>query len=71
MAGINMTVYRPHSCRSASLSKARDNGVSMTDILKQGCWKSQNTFTKFYSKDIINKQNSGKDLDYFKLLIEK
>ena len=71
MAGINMTVYRPHRCRSASMSNARDNGVSITDILKQGCWKSQNTFTKFYSKDIINKENSGKDLNYSKLPLEK
>ena len=71
MAGINTDVYKPHSCRSASMSKARDNGVSITDILKRGCWKSQNTFTKFYSKDIINKENSGEDLDYSKLLLKK
>ena len=35
------------------MSKARDNGVSITDILKRGCWKSQNAFTNFYSKDKI------------------
>ena len=61
MAGINMDVYKPHSCRFASTSKAKDNGVSIMEILKRGCWKSQNTFTKFYSKDIINKEISGKD----------
>ena len=55
MAGINTNDYKPHSCRSASMSKAKDNGVSITDILKWGCWKRQNTFTKFYSKDIIYK----------------
>ena len=71
MAGTNMNIYKPHSCQSASTSKARDNGVSITDILKQGCWKRQNTFTKFYSKNIINKENSGVDLDYSKLLFEK
>ena len=71
MAGINTNVYKPHSCRSAWTSKARDNGVSISGILKPGCWKSQNTFTKFYSKDIINKVNSGEDLDYSKLLLEK
>ena len=66
-----MDVYKLHSCRSASTSKARDNGVSITDILKRGCWKNQNTFTKCYSKDIINKENSGEDLDYSKLLLKK
>ena len=40
MAGINTNVYKPHSCRSASTSKARDNGVSITDIFKWGCWES-------------------------------
>ena len=45
MAGINTNVYKPHSCRSASTSKVRDNGVSIRDILKRGYWKSQNTFT--------------------------
>ena len=71
MVGMNPNVYKPHSCRPASTSKARDNGVSITDILKRGCWKNQNTFTKFYSKDIINKGNSRDDVDYFKPLHEK
>ena len=57
MAGINTDVYKPHSFGlPRRVSKARDNGVSITDILKRGCWKSQNTFTKFYSKGIINKK---------------
>ena len=47
------------------------NGVNITDILKRGCWKRQNTITKFYSKDFINKENSKEDLDYSKLLLEK
>ena len=38
MAGINTNVYEPHRSWSAS-SKARDNGISITDILKWGCWK--------------------------------
>ena len=70
MAGINTNAYKPHSCWSASTSKARDNGASITDVLKRGCWKSQNAFTKFYSKDIINKENSWEDLDYSKLPLE-
>ena len=34
MAGINTNVYKLRSCRSASTSKARDNGVSISGILK-------------------------------------
>ena len=71
MAGINGNVYKPHSCWSATTNKARNNGVSITDILKRRCWKSQNTFTKFYFKEITNKENSREDLDYSKLLLEK
>ena len=71
IAVINTDVYKPHSCRSASTSKPRNNGVSITEILKQGSWKSQNTFTKFYSRDIINKEISGEDFDYSKLLLKK
>ena len=39
MAGLNMNVYKPHSCRCAFTSKARDNGVGIIYVLKQGCWK--------------------------------
>ena len=65
MAGINTNVYKPYSCRSASTSKVGDNRVSITDILKRGCWKSQNTYIKFCSKDIINKENSKEDFELF------
>ena len=37
----------------------------IADILKRGCWKSQNTFTKFFSKDISNEDNSRKDFGLF------
>ena len=71
MAGINPNLYKPHTCWSASTSKAKDNEASITDILKRGCWKSQNTFTKLCSKDIINKENIGVDFDYSKLLLQQ
>ena len=49
IAGINTNVYKRSCCWSASRSKAKNNGFSITDILKRGCWKSQNTFVKFDS----------------------
>ena len=70
IAGINTNVYKPQSCRSASASKARVNGVSITDILKQGCWKSQNTSPKLYSEVIINQENSREHLDYSRLSLQ-
>ena len=71
MASTNTNVYNPHNCQPASASKARDNEVIITEILKRDCWKSQNTFAKFYSKDIINQENSREDLNYSRLLLTK
>ena len=34
MTGINTNVYKPHSCRSASTTKASVNRVSIIDIFK-------------------------------------
>ena len=53
-AGIDISVFKAHSCRSASSSKAKNIGIPFSEILKWGCWSSQNTFTRFYVKDIIN-----------------
>ena len=58
--GINTNVYTAHSCRAASASKARGNGISITEILKEGCWKSE--IRTFYSRDIIN-NNSREDFN--------
>ena len=34
-AGVNTSVFKVHSCRSASSSKARDAGISVPEILKK------------------------------------
>ena len=67
-AGINMNVYTAHSYRAASANKARDNSVSITETLKRGCWKKENTFQTFYSRDITN-QNSKEDFDFVQPLL--
>ena len=41
MGGINTNVYKPHSCLSASMNKARDNRVSITDILNRVAGKAR------------------------------
>ena len=52
-----------HSCRSASVSKAKVNGMGINEIMKRGCWKNDSTFKKFCDKDIIN-ENSIDKLNY-------
>ncbi|MEO0683599.1 MAG: tyrosine-type recombinase/integrase [Cyanobacteria bacterium J06649_11] len=66
-AGIDTNMFKAHSTRSASTSKASSVGVSLNEIVKRGQWASDSTFKKFYKKDIIEKdgfqstlQKSGK-----------
>ena len=49
-AGVDTTVFKPHSCRSASVSKAKVNGVPTSVILEKGCWKRESSFKKFIIK---------------------
>ena len=54
-AGVDTKVFKPHSCRSASSSKAGKAGATLDTVLKYGSWKNVSTFTKFYYRDIIAK----------------
>ena len=60
LSGVNKKVFTAHSCRSASISKAKANGMGINEIMKRGCWKSESTFKNFYDKDIITDNNSDK-----------
>ena len=51
-AGIDVGVYKPGSVRMASTSKAKAEGVPIDEILQTGGWSQQNTFTKWYKKEI-------------------
>ena len=53
LAGVDTNVFTPHSCRSASTSKAKAVGISRSDIMKKAGWSRDSTFKKFYEKDII------------------
>ena len=68
-AGIDVTIFQAHSCRAASTSKARQQGIKISEIVKRGCWSKENTFIKFYNKDII-KSNSN-DFDYSSVVLSQ
>ena len=70
-AGVDTTVFKPHSCRSASVNKAKVNGVPTSVILEKGCWKRESTFKEFYYKDVINNEIEGDELNYTSSLILK
>ena len=69
--GVDTSIFKAHSCRSAFSSKAKDIGVSLNEILKWGCWKSKHTFRTYYSRDIINEDNIAFVFDYVTPLLSK
>lgn len=63
-AGI---IASPGSCRSAVASKSWSNNLPIDNILAKGNWRSENTFKKFYRKEIIPPASSSCSImDLFK-----
>ena len=60
LSGIDTNVFTAHSCRLASISKAKVNGMAINEIMKRGYWKSESTFKNFYDKDLTNENNLNK-----------
>ena len=53
-SGIDISIFKPHSCRAASVSHANKVGVPLATILRTAGWSSDCTFRKFYNKPITN-----------------
>ena len=45
--------FSPHSCRSASTTKAYNMSLDIMDILRKACWSNAKTFLQHYKKEII------------------
>ena len=62
LSGINTELYKPHSTRAASTSKAKEKQVPLAQIMKAAMWSTSSTFAKFYDKTIdIKVKDSDKD----------
>ncbi|KAG0924434.1 hypothetical protein G6F29_013670 [Rhizopus arrhizus] len=58
-AGIDTTLYKPHSIRSASSTKAVENGNSIPAVKKHGGWSTNaDTLERFYLKPIKSTSSS-------------
>ena len=53
-AGIDVEIFKAHSTRPASVSKAKSNFVPVDDIIKVAGWTNNKCFKKFYDKTIIH-----------------
>ena len=50
-AGINTTLFKLHSVRSASAMQMKQSGMSLTQVLARAHWSQTNgTFAKFYDR---------------------
>ena len=47
-AGINTNVFKSHSTRLASTSKATAGGVPLEEVLRMADWSGTSSFTRFY-----------------------
>ena len=52
-SGIDMSMYTPHSTRSASTSVAALK-IPIDSVLKTAGWKKDCVFRKFYQRDMTN-----------------
>ena len=52
-AGIDVTLFKPHSTRHAASSAAFQANVPLEEILKKAGWSRAQTFKRFYFKHII------------------
>ena len=52
LAGLDVSVYKSHSVRAASTSKAWELGVSLDEIIPTAGWASADTFARYYKKQI-------------------
>ena len=56
-AGIDTSIFSPHSTRSAASSTAKKGQVPIDTILKTGRWRSMKSFGRFYDKEIVERKD--------------
>ena len=53
-SGIDVSIFQPHSTRSAPTSTAFQQGVSVPDILKKADWSNASVFHRFYNRPKVH-----------------
>ena len=56
--------FSPHSCRSASTTKAFNMSLDILDILRKACWSNAKTFLQYNKKEVV----SYKVVDFNKIM---
>ena len=63
LAGIDTFLFKGHSTRSGSSSKAGVSGVSLADSLNQGGWSRESTWQTFYNLVISTEKKKKKKIE--------
>ena len=53
-AGVDVTIYKPHSVWLAAASKGKANHATVNEIMKTAGWSLAATFAKFHDKEIVS-----------------
>ena len=61
-AGINTSVYKNHTTRAASTSFLVGKQFDIKDIIGAAGWNKEETFHRFYNRDIVSNFNFGSTL---------
>ena len=59
MAGIDVSIYKAHSTRSAATSAANRRHVPIKTIMDSAMWKSSSTFARFYNKPLARPEDDS------------
>ena len=59
IAGIDTSVFKPHSMRAAATSAAQRKGVLLIEIINVAGWSNATTFAKFYDMPLQSDSNSN------------
>jgi hypothetical protein len=52
LSGIDVSIFKAHSVRAASVSAAKLNFVSTQEILDRADWAQEKTFQRYYDKPV-------------------
>ena len=58
LAGIDTSVFKGHSSRSAASSGAELAGASITEMLSLGSWSNETVWKKYYNKLVLTPEAS-------------
>jgi len=57
-AGVDVSIFKPHSTRSAATCAANNNDIPVENILAAAGWSSAKTFQAWYNKPVIKDSNT-------------